>query len=353
MGVMVMYKHFLFLIFIIIAYFTSLLGCKTKYSQLENKSDKIFNNFEPSINLDIINNINESLGKEELHLENFSEVSILENTFIDSNTTTGKTILNEKSIKANITSSEKISYNCNKYNEPYNLHFLSVPSITDADLFNNNLAKQLYYFTPLFQNFKLDEVFQIFSDSDIRAINSSYKKSYNRNHDTFSNFDSILNHYAKILTQNDSTNINMNKDETIFAEVIIKLSYYIITSRFFEDPYGNKEIDDIIFNIIIPFRNKIHCSLFNKSRHRHCRMCLDEYNIFKCCAFEFYDTQIKAKGEALLKSSAQVLHWELKEYITSKNRDSLIIAINCFYDEYTQYLCQVIKFGEENQQSLL
>lgn len=341
------YVRFMFLIFLFTLLFTALLGCKSNRSPLVTSNNIFSNTFDPDSNLQIINNLNDSLNNEEddsvTILEFFTppdRINITDETEADSMTIEENLNLPYE----NYTNTNGSEYNCTDYRENFKPHFLIYQSMEESYLFrNNNISKHLYYFSPLFQHFTLKKMFELLTSEDLRDIKNSYQKSYNITDDIISNFDPLLNHYARILTEDIKSELGVDAQEVSIIEITLSLTYFVILSRFFEDPYGNEEIDSIVFNIIIPFRDKVRCILFDKTRHRYCRECLNELDVFKCCSFEFYDPKDRMEGELFIKNAAQAIHWQLKQYIGSKEPINSDIVVDCFYDEFTIRMCQKIK----------
>lgn len=291
--------------------------------------------------------------------DSFDMVQIIDNVqFMNSSIEGEQKILNDQTINttidnemiiknhtnSTINDNTIIEYkwksNCSKYMESFKPHFFLKEKNYENKIWNDtSFAKHLYYFSPLFEKFpNTEKVYVHNSKALLKKINNGYNKPYNNEIGVKSNFHALLNHYVKLLIMEDDIGLNINRKLLISTSVYE--TYVDILVRFFKNPYETSELDNIIFNIIIPFRNKVYCILFNNKRYEYCKICLYISDLYECCSLDPYDIQTKALGERYIKNAAQTLHIELKTYIRAKNNEYNVLDIaECFFDKFTEELC--------------
>lgn len=340
---MVKWFSITFLLMIFLTLMTIIFGCKTRDMTSVNMPTSYFGSTDPIASLGtmgIYNNAafeNDEISDtthefEESNQKNIEEYEYSPEEFVFKGISDS---IYEK--KKDVRNTKK---NCIKHNELFKTHFLVVPKIDHSDIWkNNHFTKNLYYFTPLFQNCLLKEMTSLITDQDIKEISNSYQRPYNASLSTYSNFDALLNHYAKILSDNTQSVLNVTNGDNAIREITLTIAYLILSRKFFDEPYGNTDIDNIVFNIMIPFKNKVDCILYNKKHHEYCKSCLNITNIFKCCSLNFYDLQTKSYGEVYIKYAAQILNMRLSRYMHSKGEVTGRVNVDCFYDENTMDIC--------------
>lgn len=258
---------------------------------------------------------------------------------------------------------ENISYdnttnpspNCTQYSEPYEPHFLVQPKYVNSGRWNNtSFTENLYHFSPLFKNLTDNDVFHIHSPSELKSISDSRNRPFDHKKSTNYNFNALLNHLAKRLIGPDNLLKDVNRNKQNLMALSVAYIYTDIVRRFFRYPYEMNGVDDIIFNIIIPFRNKVHCIMHGQVRQEYCKACLNDTDMYRCCALEPYDNQTKLHGEEYIRNAAQTLHLELNRYLKAKGIDlSSINNGECFYDEFTVEMCRKIHSDLLNHEPIM
>lgn len=233
------------------------------------------------------------------------------------------------------------TYACSAYKENYKPHFL-IRETTDLNL-NGDIhfpMLQMYNYSPLFHNYRLATIlFRKQDDDDISKISDSYNKPYSSKKSECSNYDSLLDHYLKyvfnieekFLNMDDTTSDRIKYNHTIIFYNIVRL----FLSHSFEDP----RIDFIVFNILIPFRNKAFCLSNHVEKYEYCKSCLGITDLFECCSIQIYDEEHKNRGEVYIKKAIKALNIELSNYVMSQDSSILQSAINCHYNNYALNLC--------------
>lgn len=258
-----------------------------------------------------------------------------------------------ENIRFDTTTNPTVS--CSQYSETYAPHFLVQPNYNSRGKWNNtSLPEQLYNFSPLFKNFTDNDVFRIHSSAELKDIKDSLNRSFNQQRGANYNFYALLNHFAFRLIGPDHILKEIGRNNQNLIALSVAYIYTDIVRRFFRYPYEMNDVDDILFNIIIPFRNKVHCIRDGKARHEYCKVCLRETDIFSCCSLELYDSQIKLHGEQHIRNAAQTLHIELRRYLKAKGHNmSSIDKSECFFDDFTVELCRKINYDLLNQESIM
>lgn len=316
----------LYLFIVLTCIFTMVLTCFSRDSSLKGAEMITIDTNNNKVNIDTVQVINAtvedkiSINRRKYEIKSNTQVDILNITDIDN-----RTIL---------------PLNCTKGNNHFAPHFFVHTNYDYSGMWNNSsLAIYLYHFSPLFKSHKKVERVYVYNNKEfIKAIIESYKKPYDIRHSTKSNFDALLNHYVKNLIREDDIGINISRK--LLTSISVSTIYMDILRYFFKYPYNKVEIDNIVFNIMIPFRNKVHCILFDKERHEFCKKCMNETDLFECCSYEPYDEKTKLLGEQYIKNAAQVLNHELMRYIKGKgNKLDDFESVECFYDKVTEKLC--------------
>lgn len=340
------YFYFFFSILIFLSIFTISLTCNSENYQSRKTLNISVIPYDSLINVKIKEITNTSI-EEQYNLTEDDQTYFFNSQIL-------KNAMENINPLENIENDTNPSYNCTKYNEPFQHHFLILPKVDNSDVwYNAKITKILYYFTPIFKNITLDDFYKLHTYKELKQINDSYGKSFSHRRNTNFNFNALLDHYARRLTGFIDNKFYSRKNEQVLAALSLPITYFSIIRRFFSHPYEFTEIDNIIFNIIIPFRNKVNCILYNKKRQNYCKICLKDINTYDCCSIQFYDQKTKFNGEQYIKNAAQALHLELSRYIKTKQEKKCSKEINCFYDNFTVGLCRKINYDLLNQEPIM
>lgn len=248
-----------------------------------------------------------------------------------------------ENITENINPSVKtlVKYSCSAYKDVYKPHFLKPAESLNLDIDKQGMINRIYNYSPLFNNiFSLDGIIKGNDDKNIKIMVEGYKKPYNHNiKDIFYNFEHILSHLLKksfgikVEALDDNANLVHNIEATLSS------FYRYIAKFFFVHPEDSKDIEFVVFNILIPYRNKIECMANHTQKLEFCRKCIGISDILGCCSIQIYNDEHKLKGQKFLKKAAKELKKQLKEYIASINTTNSQNPNDCFFDKTTIHLC--------------
>lgn len=241
---------------------------------------------------------------------------------------------------------ERLKY-CGNYREKYTFPFL-----TDVDNINDesgDLLINLFKYSPLFYQYGSNGCLPRISNSNLKRILQSKNKEFNVWNGNFGNFHHYLNNFLETYfndTESPVLTINPNKEE--HAQILITKGYFLLVNEFFNQKKSSEDIDKIMFEILIPFKNKINCILFDKTKKNYCKKCLNMDKI-ECCSHIFYTEEEKKEGDAYFKRAAVALFKRLEFYIGYTKNTKKHIPVNCHYDFYTKEICG--KFFSEFQEA--
>lgn len=238
-------------------------------------------------------------------------------------------------------SSRRINY-CSKYKEPYGLHFIKPPKWKDTNSeAEEHLIQKLFNFTPLFDNYTLKTSNKLLYIKDIAEI-GEYRRSELSSDNFYHNLKVSLDLNLKLYAKGQISYLNMNITLPMPIKHVAGHMYMMAVSLFFDPSQEFLELDNIIFDIIVPFRNKLNCMLFDEEKQKFCKKCLNLNDVDECCSYESYDIQAKKQGQVFLKNAVWKIHNELREYIMAVNSNATNEDIHCFYDKMTLKLCRLL-----------
>lgn len=231
-------------------------------------------------------------------------------------------------------------FSCSEYTDVYKKHFFDFSYEIMTYNSGFDVSRFLYEYTPIctfvkpFENEKFD------SSNSARVI-EGIGKPFNPLLDVYANFDFYLNEYIKFFLEGETLELGFSKFFERTTEHDVAKIYVTYLNRFFERPMGTSDIDKVVFDIIVPFRNKLHCILFDNKKKKHCRECLQVTDKFECCSLTFYSDEKKREGEAHIKKKAREIYEELA-IVLEERYDSYFrnhSRINCLYSEKIQETC--------------
>lgn len=344
---MIIFLRIFLFILILASIFRVLMGCYRSELEHINQKQTKYISYDSIQNISHIEMLNNSLDAK-YEIFNLNQTPIILNK---KNHSENQNMNIASDFIQNIT----CFINCTNYSEPFKSHFLVKQNLESNTQWDDKpLAEYLYYYSPLFLDLSNEEKFYEYNIRELKFIKQSFKEPYNQKLSAKSNFAALLDYYAQNLIFEDvEYKLNITTNRKKLNAMAVFITYINIVRNFFRYPYGLTDVDFIVFNIIIPFRNKVYCIIKDKVRHKYCSTCHNITNIYKCCSYEPYDLQTKMLGEQHLKNAAQALHLELGRYIRLKTKNPKSYDIDCFFDEFTVELCHKINYDISNQEPVM
>lgn len=259
-----------------------------------------------------------------------------------------------KTIKKRTFNAHKHITTCNKFKESYIPRYFHRPSSSEmVELVQDYLIEILYSFSsfhPLEENPLYS---QCFTANQFRDISYSVRnKNANYTLELEANLDFLLNKFLREFNNSKKVRYQIvTKDPNILRNKL-QIMYEGVMKMLFSnpDPSLTEEIENIVFNMIIPFGNKMHCLFFEVAKHEFCQKCLGIKDAFTCCSFSVFTEDMKAAGEQSIRKAVEFARAEVN--VETKNRKIFFFkdGFICFWIKYPMNLFQsnIEKYIKEN-----
>lgn len=207
---------------------------------------------------------------------------------------------------------------CKEYKDEYKPRVLFPAKISEpGNIKDDHIIWQTYSLSKLKNSKKTRNKNNCYSPGLYQdVIASMHNKDMRKDLKDDQNFAYNLNSFLKKHV-NDTGIIDQVKsaDDKIFQDSIQKV-YNGAMHFLFKVPESENDdfaIGHILFNLFVPFGNKIHCVMFDKEKKNFCENCQNIKDLFECCSKDFSIKEDKDRWEKYILDALEFTRNTIKK----------------------------------------